>query len=123
MPFTVKKELKQLSEHMRCEVRPCLLGIECDLGGSGFEVKTELQCSLIVFAKNTFSVISEVSVDIDHPYDRQEGAPLVVYFAEKGEALWDIARKYATSVSAIKSVNAMEQDVINEKKLLLISRT
>ncbi|MBQ7935449.1 MAG: DUF3794 domain-containing protein [Clostridia bacterium] len=123
LPFTVKKELKQLSGHMRCEVHPCVIGMECNRGSGNLELKTEMLCSLMVFSKNTFDVISEVAVDIDHPLEQKEGAPLVVYFAEKGERLWDIARKYATSVSAIKSVNEMDQDILKEKKLLLISRS
>lgn len=122
LPFTVKKDLKLLTEHMRCEVRPCILGMECVQGAEGLELKTEFSCSMMLYVKNTFDVVSQVAVDVEHPLESKAGAPLVVYFAEKGERLWDIARKYATSVAVIKKVNAMEQDVLNEKKLLLISR-
>lgn len=122
LPFTVKKELKLLTDHMRCEVQPCILGMECVRGADGLELKTEFSCSMMLYVKNTFKVVSEVKVDVEHPLECKEAAPLVVYFAEKGERLWDIARKYATSVAVIKKMNAMEQDILNEKKLLLISK-
>ncbi len=122
LPFTVKKEIKQLSEHMRCEVKPCVLGFDGKLEGGKLEIKTEIQCSLMIFAKHTFEVISDLRLDTEHPIEQGDAAPLIVYFAEKGERLWDIARKYATSVSAIKSANEMEQDILNEKRLLLIAK-
>ena len=67
-------------------------------------------------------VISEVAIDIDHPLEEKLKAPLIVYYGEKGERLWDIARKYATSVERIKLVNELHRDVLEDKKLLLISR-
>ncbi len=123
LPFTVKKELKQLSEHMRCEVRPCILGFDARIDSGKLEIKTEIQCSVMIFAKHGFDVVSKVRMDVDHPLEKSDAVPLIVYFAEKGERLWDIARKYATSVAAIKSANEMEQDILSEKRLLLIART
>ena len=78
---------------------------------------------MMVFSKETFDVISGMEVDIENPLDVLRPAPLVVYYGEKGERLWDIARKYATSVSAIKAVNELNRDVLEDKRLLLISRT
>jgi len=123
IPFTVKKEMDRLSGHMRCEVHPNILKMECIHVGGNLEIKAEIACNILVFSKNSYDVISGVEMDLDHPLMQPVSMPLVVYFAEKGERVWDIARKYATSVSAIKKVNALEQDVLGEKKLLLISRT
>lgn len=123
LPFTVKKELKRLSGHMRCEVHPCVLSMDWTIGRESIELKTELSCSMMVFSKETFDVISGMEVDIENPLDVLRPAPLVVYYGEKGERLWDIARKYATSVSAIKAVNELNRDVLEDKRLLLISRT
>ena len=122
LPFTLKKELQRLSDRMRCEVRPCVLGMDWSESGDKIELKTELVCSIMVFSKETHDVISGVEVDIENPLEPSRCAPLVVYYAEKGERLWDIARKYATSVSAIKTVNDLSRDVLENKQLLLISR-
>lgn len=123
LPFTLKKELKQLHGHMRCEVRPCVLGMSWSMGGEQVELKTEMSCSMMIFSRKTFDVISEVEVDVEHPLEQERFAPLVVYYGEKGERLWDIARKYATSVAAIKSINDLNRDVLENKQLLLISRS
>ncbi|MBQ7035272.1 MAG: LysM peptidoglycan-binding domain-containing protein [Clostridia bacterium] len=75
-----------------------------------------------MFSKDMVDVIGSIEVDIDHPIEKEGPAPLVVYYGEKGERLWDIARKYSTSVSSIKQINDMSRDILEDKKLLLISR-
>ncbi len=122
LPFTVKKELNHLNGQMRCEVNPCVLGVDWSNNHEKVEIKTEISCSFSVFSKENHEVISEVSVDVDHPLEYDKHAPLVVYYGEKGERLWDIARKYATSVEAIKGLNELSRDTLEDKKLLLIAR-
>ncbi len=122
LPFTLKKELQQLSGRMRCEVRPCVLGMNWSIGNEQIELKADLACSMMVFSKETVEVIDGVEVDIDHPIEQVKSSPLVVYYGEKGERLWDIAQKYFTSVSAIKSLNELNSDILDDKRLILISR-
>lgn len=119
-PFTLKQDLKQMGNRMRCEVRPCVLGMDWVVGSEKVELKTELACSMSVFSKETVDVISGVELDIDHPLEQTVAAPLVVYYGEKGERLWDIARKYSTSVASIKNTNDLNKDVLEDKRLLLI---
>ncbi len=45
---------------------------------------------------------------------------LVVYFAKEQEALWDIAKKFRTSVDLIKSENELKDDVLDTRRILLI---
>ncbi len=45
---------------------------------------------------------------------------LVVYFAKEKEALWDIAKKFRTSVELIKSENELREDVLDARRILLI---
>lgn len=121
LPFTLKKDLQRLEGRMRCEVRPNILGMDWTVRGETVELKTEMTCGITVFSKETVPVISQVQVDLDHPLEPIREKPLVIYYGEKGERLWDIARKYATSVSAIKSVNDLSRDVLEEKQLILIA--
>ena len=44
----------------------------------------------------------------------------MIYYASDGEKIWDIARKYYTSVNAIKSENDIEEDVIQTDGMILI---
>lgn len=121
-PFTASKELHRVSDHMRCEVCPCLLGLDYVLNDKNMEIKADIQCHFSIFTRESDSVIKDLIIDYDHPLESVPSSNLVVYFGEKGERIWDIARYYSTSMMNIKEINGLEEDVLEEKKLLLISK-
>lgn len=121
LSFTLKKELQDLAGHMRCEIKPCVLGIEWTPQNDKVEIKTEIHCDILVLSKETQEVISDLSIDTENPLPASRVAPVVVYYGERGERLWDIARKYATSVDKIRDANGLKSDVLLEKKLILIT--
>ena len=47
---------------------------------------------------------------------------LVLYYARKGERLWDIAKKYRTLPETILSANNLSENVLEEEKMLFITR-
>lgn len=120
--FTVSRELHRIGTHMRCEVCPCLLGLDYISNDKNIEIKADIQCHFSIFTKESCNVIKELAVDCDHPLEVEPASNVVVYFGEKGERIWDIARHYSTSMANIKEINGLDEDVLEEKKLLLISK-
>ena len=49
-----------------------------------------------------------------------ESPALAVYFADKNEKLWDIAKTFRTSIELIKRENELDSDVLDTKRVLLI---
>ena len=47
---------------------------------------------------------------------------LTIYFTEHGDTLWNIAKKYGTTVEKIKKANGMEDDALAVGKKILIPR-
>ncbi len=45
---------------------------------------------------------------------------LTVYYCESGERIWDIAKRYSTTVALIKSENGIDGDTVTKKRMLLI---
>lgn len=50
----------------------------------------------------------------------KDSASLAVYYASKGESVWDIARKYYTCVNMIKEENDLSEDEIRSGGMILI---
>ena len=48
------------------------------------------------------------------------GAALTVYFADAGEEIWDIARRYNTTVEAVEQENGITGETVAQKCMLLI---
>ena len=49
-------------------------------------------------------------------------APMIVYVAGKGDSLWNIAKKFKTSVETVAKLNQLEDGQIEEGRKLLIIR-
>ena len=46
---------------------------------------------------------------------------VVLYFADKGECVWDIARHYCTSADKILAENELEEETLTSDKILMIT--
>ena len=64
------------------------------------------------------NVISSIETGEEIKRDCEDSV-ITVYFASKGERLWDIAREHNTSVGLIKSLNSVAEDKL-EKDCMLI---
>lgn len=49
-----------------------------------------------------------------------ESPALVIYFADKNERLWDIAKTFKTSVELIKKENEITKDFCETSRILII---
>lgn len=55
-------------------------------------------------------IVDELS---EYTPDEQPKLPsIVIYFVQKGDTLWNIAKRYRTTVDSIKSLNSLESDTI-----------
>lgn len=63
--------------------------------------------------------LDEISVDENAPKSK-ESNKLYLYYAEKGESIWNIAKAYNTSAAAIWEENAASDDTLPDKAMLLI---
>ena len=83
----------------------------------------ELSCDLRVTCRrvisNIFSAIQEINIDEGRPNPPRTAA-LTIFFARKGESLWEIARQYSTSMEAIMEENSLAEDVLTENRMLMI---
>ena len=105
---------------MRCDPDASLSAMSYRLTGTELEVKAEIAVCGSVFAKRTCRMVESAHADETKPRERDNSAALVLYYAEPGEALWDIARSYCTSMEAIQRENGLECEKMEAKGMLLI---
>ena len=84
------------------------------------EVRSEIAITGSVYCVYTLKVISELSADENSLKSKENHPAVTIYYADPGESIWSIARKYSTSVDAIKMENDIEEDVIQKRGMLLI---
>ena len=66
------------------------------------------------------SVVTTISVDEEKPKERDKDIALTIYYADEGEQVWEIAKRYNTSVEQVMSENDLAGDVVEKRGMLLI---
>ena len=108
--------------------KPCCVDIKvksCDYSfydSDKLAAKIELEVSakLVNRKKSTVLKHLEMSDDKTDTCSKNKGAAMYVYFASKGESVWDIAKKYRSEIKCVKETNCIEDDEICEDTKLII---
>lgn len=83
------------------------------------ELRLELKTDVVfcdVLSANPV-VYVEAKEDSEKTHD---DSSLVLYFADKGESVWDIAKKYSTKESMLIDENSLESDILEYATMLLV---
>lgn len=89
-------------------------------GGSSIELKADLKIGGLIRRTCAGKLISELRVLTDKPKKRCENYALKLCRCGSNEDIWDIAKKYSTSVTAIMEENELTDDKITQQGMLLI---
>jgi len=89
------------------------------VGKEKIDIRCEVMVRGCVYCTIKHNAIGEITVD-DSKVKRKETNKLYIYYADKGESIWDIAKHYNTSANAIWEENSGTQDLLPQKQMLLI---
>lgn len=87
---------------------------------STVDVKSEIRLSGIILNISTENAVSAVEADEEAKAKRDGDYALKLYYAQDDEDIWEIAKKYLTSVAAIQEENQLDGDLLTEGRMLLI---
>lgn len=87
--------------------------------GDKVEITLNFNVSGNVYSNYEGRILKELIAYEDKP-KQNKSAPLTVYFADKGEHLWDIAREHNSTTELIMKENALKNNIIDEKLMLMI---
>lgn len=83
------------------------------------EIRCEIKYTVVAENISRYNIVSSVSVDEDKKLQKNSAA-LTLYFPEKDEKIWDIAKRYNTRKSLITEENSLESDTADACEMLLI---
>jgi len=105
-------------ENVMADVEVELLSVQESVSGGQLEIRTELVAFGEVFVAESRSVVGNVVQDDGDAIPQR--APLTIYFASDGEPLWEIAKRYRTTMDAVRQENELASDVAQSGQMLLI---
>lgn len=117
--FDYSVKMNSRAERIMCYGSVQTVNCSCAVtGDSRLEMKTELSASGMILTCITKKYIS--SIELLNENKKNDKCALTICFCDKGENLWNIARKYNTTVEAVKEENELLSDIIEENCMLLI---
>ena len=127
MPFYSERTVEftypvSLSEpDISVEVDGTVQSISYRINGSNsidFRIETKLDITVM----NTKSVrfVTSAEADMEHPRVKDTNTALTLYYAGKGESVWNIAKEYAVCCSAVMRENDLSDDEISSSVMLFI---
>ncbi len=114
--FNVNKEICFTPEFLCCKVLS-----ESALQSNDSNIKFTIDLIVNITGSIYYKekILTNIAVT-DKAFSKKGG--IILYYAENGESMWDIAKENRSSVSSIKELNGISEDMISEKKILLITK-
>jgi hypothetical protein len=123
IPFAQVIELKGMKPGSNYEVKPSIDQLSVMmLDSEEIEVKATINLNTIVFDVITESIITGIEVaDLD--IEKLQAMPGIIgYIVKRNDSLWNIAKKYYTTVDNIVAINDLVDDRVKEGDKLIIMK-
>lgn len=114
--YSVMAKCRELSGNLDVDA---LSVVVSPLGNEKAQVTLNCKVRGRLYCKHESRILKKLSVLEDKP-KKDKGAALTVYFPEKGEKLWDIARNHNTTVELIMQENGITDENDVRQQMLLI---
>ena len=85
------------------------------------DIRCNIEIKGVITGVKTKDVVKDIEFN-EFDENSKNFPTFTVYFAQKNDKLWDIAKKYFTTVKEIKAMNEMETDEIKEGSKLFIPK-
>lgn len=118
--YEYKRTVSQSGGNKKCVPNISVTGASFLLGAENrVDARVEIDINAVIFTQTDKTLICDIEPDLTKPKKRKT-ASLTIYFAEQGESIWNIARKYNTTVEAVRAENKLTDNILTEKCKLLI---
>lgn len=118
--FEFQVKMATSAERFLCTGSVQIMSCSCAVtGDSRLELKTELCASGMILNLCLKKYIGDIVLSSENKA-KSDNCALTIYFCDKNETIWNIARRYNTTVEAIKTENDIDGDIIENKCMLMI---
>lgn len=119
IPYTTTLELNGAKENMNAIVKAYLESIEVSVEGNSIAIKANVG----IWTKVSYKVNKDIIIDILEGLsdNKEKKASISIYVVGSGDTLWDLAKKYGTTIEELLKLNDIDDaDVLNIGDKLII---
>lgn len=119
LDYRYERKAECTSLETDCVPSVSVSSFECVLKNKDqIDVKAEMQINCSVFGETELSVVTDICEG--EKSEKTINSAITIYFPEFEESLWDIAKRYNTTVESIVLENNLEGDTTGNIKMLFI---
>lgn len=94
--------------------------VEANIESGKLNVKVTVCYECVVFENENRNMARAIVIDPEKPKVMKKDSQMIIYYPQKGESLWGVAKKYDSQVSKIMKFNKCENHNIADKKIIVI---
>ncbi len=107
-----------VDESLYLDITPTVMSTNCTFNCNEASVEVALAVSGIICKKMSVNLLKSIELT-DCPVEQMDAA-ICIYFAESGEEIFDIAKRYGASLSGIMTHNNLTEEVLKTSKRLIV---
>lgn len=119
VPITFKIPQRYCCEKAVIEAEAIPISTDCTVNGNTADLKITVFLCGSIMCFEEIDVLTDITVNEDMPKEIPSDA-VTLYYPESGEDIWDIAKRFSTSVEAITKENNLKQSDTSDAKMLII---
>lgn len=118
IPFKYSVDVGGVKEPVaRCEA--CVGSVSARLDADQLRITAEVYISLEIMDKERVKALASCALKKDKEIKKDAGC-VRVYFPKEGDTLWEIAKKYHTTVAALKEQNGIEKAELEGERSVIV---
>ena len=118
-PYSYKSKNNYQNISPEIEITPISIGYSIP-NENTIDIKINFNVFGAIYTPTKINMITSAKTEKLPPKGKETNASLTIYYAKKDENLWDIARKYYTSLNLIQKENDISEEFIKEDGMILI---
>lgn len=119
--FEYEIKCEEITENSTAEIKCCQVDCTYTLADSnGISVRADIKICGELYCSAFINAVTDLNVDDSLKITRDGDYALKLYYGVKDENVWNIAKKYCTSVNAIIEENSLDGECLTEDGMLLI---
>ncbi len=121
VPFSYLVECKETTENMQYHISSILEQLSVSLlGGEDVEVKAVLAFHCFFRKEVREGLISDMQLEEIDMAELEKRPGVIGYIVKEGDELWNLAKRYSTTMDGIKEINDMKDDRLKPGERILI---
>lgn len=120
-PYNQVIEMRGISKESRIKLKSSVDSTSVNvMDARHLEMKAQISLCAIAFNPIPASIIVKCNVVDEDNASWRRLPGIIGYFAQDGEQMWDVAKKYNTTMDSLKKINNLDRDVLKEGDRLII---